>query len=58
MQCNYYYTQNIMLGNKIVIPACAFDYYNHSVNNTQFLLQNEIHPKLFHQWTKTSVNIL
>ena len=45
--CNYYYIQNIMLGSEFVMPACTFDYYNHSVNNTQFLLQNEMHPNYF-----------
>ena len=44
MQCNVYHIQNIMLGTEIIIPACVFDYYNHSVDSTQFLLQNEIHP--------------
>ena len=46
-QCNYYYIQNIMLGMKFVVPACVFDYYNHSVYNTQFLLQSEINPNYF-----------
>ena len=40
-QCNSYYVQDIMLGSDIVIPACVFDHYNHSVQSTQFLVQNE-----------------
>ena len=43
-QCNNYYIQNIMLGTEIVLPACVFDYYNHSVDSTQFLLQSKMHP--------------
>ena len=46
-KCYIYHMQNIMLGTEIVIPACALDFYNHSVNNTQFLLQNEVHPNCF-----------
>ena len=41
---NVYHIQNIMLGTEIIIPACVFDYYNHSVDSTQFLLQSEMHP--------------
>ena len=44
MQCNVYHIQNIMLGTEIRIPTCVFDYYNHSVDSTQFLLQREMHP--------------
>ena len=40
-QCNSYYVQNIMLGSDIIIPACVFNHYNHSVESTQFLLQSE-----------------
>ena len=40
-QCNSYYVQDIMLGSDIVIPACVFDYYNHSVEPSQFLIQSE-----------------
>ena len=36
-----YYVQDIMLGSDIVIPACVFDHYNHSVEPTQFLIQSE-----------------
>ena len=46
-QCNNYYIQNIMLGREIVIPACVLDYYNRSVDSTQFLIQSEIHPNYF-----------
>ena len=46
-KCNIYYMQNTMLGTEIVIPACTLDFYNHSVNNRQFLLQSEIHPNFF-----------
>ena len=40
-QCNSYYVQNIMLGSDIVIPSCVRDYYNHSIEPTQFLVQSE-----------------
>ena len=30
-----------MLGSNIVIPACVFDYYNHSIESTQFLVQRD-----------------
>ena len=39
-QCNNYYVQNVMLGREIVIPVCVFDYYNRSVDSTQFLIQS------------------
>ena len=58
-QCNNYYVQNIMLGTEIVIPACVFDYYNHSVDSTQFLVQSEVATfKPLHYRTKTNFNIL
>ena len=40
-QCNSYYVHNIMLGTDIAIPACVLDYYNHSVNSTQFFIHSE-----------------
>ena len=43
-QCNAYYAQDIMLGSDIVILACVFDHYNHSVESTQFLVQSEFNP--------------
>ena len=42
-QCNSYYVQDIMLGTEIVIPACVLDYYNQSIESTQFLVQSEIY---------------
>ena len=33
-----------MLGSDILIPACVLDYYNHSVDSTQFLVQSEFNP--------------
>ena len=39
IRCNVYNIKNIMLGTEIVIPACVFDYYNHSVYSTQFLIK-------------------
>ena len=39
-QCNSYYVQNIMLGTEIVVPACVLDYYNQSLDSTQFLVQS------------------
>ena len=46
-QCNHYYIKNIMLGTEIVIPACVLDYYNHSVDSTQFLLHSELPTSYF-----------
>ena len=46
-QCNSYYVPRIMLGREIVIPACVLDYYNHSVDLTQFLISDEKHPHYF-----------
>ena len=40
-QCNSYYVHNIMLGTGVAIPACVLDYYNHSVNSTQFFIHSE-----------------
>ena len=40
-QCNSYYVHNIMLGTDIAIPACVLDYYNHSINSTQFFIHSE-----------------
>ena len=40
-QCNSYHVQNIMLGSDIVIPASVIDYYNHSIEPTQFLVQSK-----------------
>ena len=46
-QCKYYYVQNIMLGSEIILPACVMDYYNRSVDSTQFLVQSEMHSNHF-----------
>ena len=46
-KCNIYYVQDIMLGSKIVVPACVLDHYNQSVKSTQFFIYNEIHPNCF-----------
>ena len=46
-QCNSYYVQNIMLGESIIIPLCAFDYYNQSVDSLQFLVQSETSSNYF-----------
>ena len=43
-QCRSYYVRDIMLGTEIAIPACVLDYYNHSVDSTQFLVRSKIHP--------------
>ena len=47
IHCSNYYMQDIMLGTEIVIPACVLDYYNQSVNSTQFLVQGEMHSNYF-----------
>ena len=36
--CDKYYVKNIMLGQKIVLDACLYDYYNHSINVSRFLI--------------------
>ena len=46
-QCHSYYVQNIMLGTEIVIPACVLDYYNQSIDATQFLVQSIAHQNYF-----------
>ena len=43
-QCSNYIVQNIMLGRKIIIPACMLDYYNQPIESTQFLIQGEMSP--------------
>ena len=51
-QCNSYYVHNIMLGTEITIPACVIDYYNQSVDSTQFLIHSETHPNYFNSGPK------
>ena len=46
-QCHNYYMQDIMLGTHTVIPACVLDYYNQTIDSTQFLIHSETHPNLF-----------
>ena len=46
-QCHNYYLQDIMLGTHIVIPACVLDYYNQTIDSTQFLIHSKTHPNLF-----------
>ena len=41
MQCNSYYVKNIMPGSDIIIPSCVLDYFNKSVDLTQFFVQSE-----------------
>ena len=42
-QCKSYFVQNIMLGTELVVPTCVYNYYNHTVNSTQFLVQPKIY---------------
>ena len=37
-ECGEYYIKNIMLGQKILLDACMYDYYNHSVDVARFSL--------------------
>ena len=37
-ECDLYYLQNIMLGQKILLDACTYDYYGHPVDVAQFLI--------------------
>ena len=46
-QCNSYFVQNIMLGGKIVIPACVLNYYNQPVASILFLVQSGNHPDFY-----------
>ena len=46
-QCINYYVQNIMLGGKIVIPACVLDHYNQSVKSNQFFINDIIHSNYY-----------
>ena len=46
-QCNSYYVQNIMLGMKIVIPACVLNYHKKPINSTQFLVQSKVYSNYF-----------
>ena len=46
-QCNIYCVQRIMLGTKIIIPACVLDYYNQPFDSTQFLVNSEMHQNYF-----------
>ena len=50
--CGSYYIQNIMLGTEIIIPACVLDYYNQSVDSTQFLVHSEIHTNYINSGPK------
>ena len=54
-QCSHHYIPNIMLGTEIVIPACVYDYYNHSIDSTQFLLQSEQHSNYFISGSKQAL---
>ena len=51
-QCNSYYVHNIMLGTEITIHACVIDYYNQSVDSTQFLIHGKTHPNYFNSGPK------
>ena len=37
-ECDSYYINNIMLGQKIFLDACMYDYYNHPVDVARFLI--------------------
>ena len=37
-QCKKYYVKSIMLGREIAIPVCVLEYYNRTVDSTQFLV--------------------
>ena len=51
-QCNSYYVKDIMLGTEIVISACVLDYYNQSIDSTQFLVLDEAHSNYFNSGPK------
>ena len=38
LECNSYYIQNIMLGQKILLDACLYDYYHQQIDAAQFLI--------------------
>ena len=39
LQCDIYYIKNIMLGQKILLDACMYDYYSHPIDVARFLLR-------------------
>ena len=39
-ECDLYYIKNIMLGQKILVNACMYDYYDHSVYVARFLISS------------------
>ena len=55
IHCSNYYMQDVMLGTEIMIPACVLDYYNQSVNSTQFLVEGEIHSNCFISGSKETL---
>ena len=40
-ECSQYYIYHVMLGQDIIIPACALDYCNNTVDSKVFLLRGE-----------------
>ena len=38
-ECNLYYINNIMLGQKILLDACMYDYYDHPIDVARFVIK-------------------
>ena len=41
LEYNTYYIQNIMLGQKILLDACLYDYYDHPVDVARFMISGK-----------------
>ena len=53
--CQTYLTRNIMLGQEIIIDACALDYYDQPVDGTLFQVNGEDED---HRWINGSRSVL
>ena len=56
-ECDLYYIKNIMLGQKILLDACMYDYYGHSVDVARFLITGT-NDQGYHLDSTHSSNIL
>ena len=43
MECNKYLLRHVMLGEEINIPACLYDYFNHSTYQARFYLHDVLY---------------
>ena len=47
-ECDVYYIKNIMLGEKILLDACMYDYYDHPVDVARFLISGTTDNQGYH----------